>query len=111
MENKNEFETYCVNKIDAYLSEHNIKPNVKRKFRETKEIYGTVYKFSHFGIEVSEGQVLIFGKYKSTYFDKELYENKDKLLEVLLPAILEHYNNPALTKHPIIRFFNRLKGR
>ncbi len=105
----NEFEDYCVTKIDEYLSNEALSPKVKRKFKETSDIYGTVYKFSHFGIEVIRNQVTIFGKYKRLYFDAEAYENTDKLLDELLPTITKYYHNPVLTKHPVIRFFSRVK--
>lgn len=108
---ENQFLDYCIEKIDTYLAEQNIPPTIKRKFKETSKIHGTVYKFSHFGVEVSTNQVTIFGKYVSEFFDIEYYENKDKLLEALLPRINEFHQNPVLTKHPFIRFFSKLKNR
>ena len=106
---ENEFLDYCVTKIDEYLSNNNIQATTKRKFKETSTIHGIVYKFSHFGVEVVKDQVTIFGKYKSQFFDAESYENTDQLLDELLPTIKEFYNNPVLTKHPLIRFFSKLK--
>jgi len=104
-----EFVDYCVEKIDEYLAQQNIEPLVKRKFKETAKIHGIVYKFPHFGIEVVHNEITLFGKYKSQYFDAELFETTDKLVEDLLPAILYFYQNPAITKHPLIRFFHRFK--
>jgi len=106
-EKNDEFENFCVTKIDEYLSEQGIKPKVKRKYRETSTISGTIYKFPHFGVEISEDQVLIFGRYKSQYFDAENYASTEKLTDELLPTIIKYYNNPIMTRHPIIRFFCR----
>ena len=106
---KNDYLEFFIEKIDSYLAEQNLQASNKRKFKETSEIFGTVYKFSHFGIEVIKDQVTIFGKYNSEFFDIEAYESADKLLEELLPRILEFYQNPVLTKHPIIRYFSKFK--
>lgn len=102
---------YALPKIDAFLTENNIPPITRRKFKETEKIHGIVFKFSHFGVEVVKDQVTIFGKYISKFYDVESYENNDKLLEALLPRIQEFHLNPVLTKHPFIRFFHRLKNR
>lgn len=105
----NQFEEYCVTKIDQYLVSKKIEPAVKRKFKETSEIYGTVYKFSHFGVEVIRDQVTIFGKYNKEFFDAELYSSTDELLEAMFPIFQNFHNDPNIVKHPIIRFFTKFK--
>ena len=100
---------FGVPKIDDFFAENELKPITKRKFKETALIHGIVYKFAHFGVEITKDQATIFGKYKSEFFDIEAYENNDKLLEELLPRIQEHFHNPVLTKHPIIRYFSKFK--
>ena len=100
---------YAIPKLDAFFAEKEMTPTSKRKFKETTLIHGIVYKFAHFGVEVTKDQATIFGKYTSEFFDIESYEDNDKLLEKLLPRIKEFYHNPVLTKHPIIRYFSKFK--